>query len=66
LSKHVLRDWDYAPTGRDEAMEHAFRDFEKNYMEAGPHRIGRIYKKAVYREYTDAKFNHLLARSVDE
>jgi len=47
-------------------MEHAFRDFEKNYMEAGPHRIGRIYKKAVYREYTDAKFNHLLARSVDE
>jgi len=59
-------DWDYAPLGRDEAMGHAFGEFEKNYVEAGPHRIGRIYKKAIYREYTDAKFNRLMTRSADE
>jgi len=43
-------EWDYAPLGRDEAMGHPFDGFEKNYMEAGPHHIGRIYKKAIYRE----------------
>ena len=59
-------DWDYTPLGRDEAMGHPFGEFEKNYVEAGPHRIGRIYKKVVYREYTDAKFNRLLTRSADE
>jgi FtsP/CotA-like multicopper oxidase with cupredoxin domain len=58
--------WDYAPLGRDEAMGHSFGEFEKNYTEAGPHRIGRIYKKAIYREYTDAKFNRLMTRSSDE
>jgi FtsP/CotA-like multicopper oxidase with cupredoxin domain len=59
-------DWDYAPSGRDEAMGHPFDGFEKNYMEAGPHRIGRIYRKAVYREYVDAKFNQLKVRPSDE
>jgi FtsP/CotA-like multicopper oxidase with cupredoxin domain len=59
-------EWDYAPLGRDEAMGHPFDGFEKNYMEAGPHHIGRIYKKAVYREYTDAKFNQPMIRSADE
>jgi hypothetical protein len=32
-------DWDYAPSGRDEAMGHPFHDFARIYMEAGPHRI---------------------------
>src|SRR5258708_30962463 len=59
-------DWDYAPSGRDEAMGHPFGEFEKNYMESGPHRIGREYKKAVYREYTDARFKQLVAGSADE
>jgi FtsP/CotA-like multicopper oxidase with cupredoxin domain len=35
-------------------------------MEPGPHRVGRIYKKCIYREYTDAKFNRLLERSPEE
>ncbi len=59
-------EWNYAPMGKDEAMGHAFHDFEKNYMEAGPHRIGRVYKKAIYREYTDAKFNRVMERSGDD
>ena len=43
--------WDYAPSGRDEAMGHPFDEVEKPYVESGPHRIGRVYKKAIYREY---------------
>ena len=59
-------DWDYAPSGRDEAMGGAFEDFEKNYVRAGTHRIGRVYKKAVYREYFDAKFNRLVERPAEQ
>jgi len=58
--------WDYAPSGRDEAMGHPFDDIEKLYTESGPHRIGRVYKKAIYREYTDATFSKLKTRPPDE
>jgi FtsP/CotA-like multicopper oxidase with cupredoxin domain len=59
-------DWDYAPSGKDDAMGHLFDEFENNYMESGPHKIGRVYKKAIYREYFDAKFNRLIPRSAEE
>jgi manganese oxidase len=59
-------DWDYAPTGRDEAMGHPFDELQKGYTEAGPHHIGRIYKKAVYREYIDGTFTTLKKRGTDE
>jgi hypothetical protein len=36
--------WDYAPTGRDEAMGHSFDELQQGYTEPGPHHIGRIYK----------------------
>jgi FtsP/CotA-like multicopper oxidase with cupredoxin domain len=58
--------WDYAPSGQDEAMGHPFDDFENNYMAPGPNRIGRIYKKAIYREYIDAKFRRLKPRPLEE
>jgi Multicopper oxidase len=54
--------WDYAPSGRDEAMGHPFDELQKVYTESGPHRIGRVYKKAIYREYTDGSFSTLKAR----
>lgn len=58
--------WDYAPSGRDQAMGHPFDEIEKLYTEAGPHRLGRVYKKAVYREYTDASFSTVKPRAADE
>jgi manganese oxidase len=58
--------WDYAPTGRDEAMGHPFDELQKGYTEASAHHIGRIYKKAVYREYTDDTFTSLKPRGADE
>jgi len=58
--------WDYAPSGRDEAMGMPFDDTGKLYTESGPHRIGRVYKKAIYREYTDATFSTLKVRPQEE
>jgi manganese oxidase len=55
--------WDYAPSGRDEAMGCDFDDLQKAYAEPGPHRIGRVYKKAIYREYTDSSFSKLKDRA---
>jgi FtsP/CotA-like multicopper oxidase with cupredoxin domain len=47
-------------------MGHLFDHFENNSMQRGPHKIGRVYKKVIYREYVDAKFNRLKARRPDE
>ena len=58
--------WDYAPSGRHEAMGMEFDDIGKAFTQSGPHRIGRVYKKAVYHEYTDATFSTLKQRSPDE
>jgi FtsP/CotA-like multicopper oxidase with cupredoxin domain len=55
-------DWDYAPSGIDQMMNMPFESIAKSYMEHGPHRIGHIYKKAIYREYTDATFSVLKPR----
>ncbi len=59
-------EWDYTPAGRDEAMGMEFDAVAKSIVDAGPHRIGHIYKKAVYREYTDGTFSKLKVRSADE
>jgi len=58
--------WDYAPSGRDEAMGMDFDPIGKGFAESGPHQIGRINKKAVYREYTDATFTTLKPRSPED
>ena len=58
--------WDYAPTGRDEAMGHPFDALQKVYTESGPHQVGRAYKKAIYREYTDDTFKVLKPRRADD
>jgi hypothetical protein len=58
--------WDYTPSGRDEAMGRDFDAVGKAFTQSGPHRIGHIYKKAVYREYTDATFSTLKQRDPDE
>ena len=58
--------WDYAPSGRDEAMGMEFDAIAKGYAEPGPHQIGRINKKAIYREYTDGTFTKLKTRPPEE
>ena len=55
--------WDYAPSGRDEAMGMPFDDVAKGFVETSADHIGRVYKKAIYHEYTDATFTTIKPRS---
>ncbi|KAM9846219.1 ferroxidase HEPHL1 [Aulostomus maculatus] len=56
--------WDYAPTGKNllngknvENDEHA-----SVFLTKGPQRIGSVYKKAMFRQYTDATYSQLVPR----
>jgi predicted small lipoprotein YifL len=55
--------WDYAPSGMNLTAGRPFNDIEKPWMEPGKHTIGRKWKKALYREYTDATFKTLKPRA---
>ena len=59
-------EWNYTPTGRDEAMGMPFDAIARTFTQPGPHQIGSLNKKAVYREYTDATFRTLKARPSDQ
>ncbi len=54
--------WDYAPTGADRITGRAFEGFGTLMMTSAPDRIGRVYRKAIYREYTDSTFQTLKPR----
>ena len=58
-------DWDYAPDGVNKMMGMKFDGYAKVFTERGPHRIGTVYRKALYREYTDDTFSHLKPRSAE-
>jgi len=54
--------WDYGPGGTNRITGQPFGKDESQWMANGPHRIGKVYKKAVYREYSDATFTSLKPR----
>lgn len=56
-------DWDYAPGGFNKMMGMKFEGYSKVFTEHGPHRIGTVYRKAIYREYTDDTFSRLQPRA---
>jgi manganese oxidase len=56
-------EWDYAPSGMNKMMGMKFEGYPLTYVEQGPHRIGKVYRKAIYREYTDESFAHLKPRA---
>lgn len=58
-------DWDYAPTDSNLITGSAWGEFDKFVMARGPDRIGHIYHKAVYREYTDSTFTTLKPRTAE-
>jgi FtsP/CotA-like multicopper oxidase with cupredoxin domain len=55
-------DWDYAPLGIDIMTGKPFEGTAAAYTQPGPNHIGHIYRKAVYREYTDGTFATRKAR----
>jgi FtsP/CotA-like multicopper oxidase with cupredoxin domain len=58
--------WDYAPSGMNKITGQPFGPTENVFMANGPDRIGHVYKKALYREYTDATFTKLKPRGPAE
>ena len=59
-------DWDYAPSGLNKMMGMKFDGYAATFIEKGPHRIGKVYRKAIYREYTDDSFTKLKPRPADQ
>jgi manganese oxidase len=50
-------EWNYAPAGMDQMTGKPFEGETKIWTERGKDRLGTIYRKAVYREYTDETFS---------
>ncbi|KAM8835976.1 ferroxidase HEPHL1 [Synchiropus picturatus] len=50
--------WDYAPSGKNLLTSVDIDDDENaaEFLQNGPARIGRVYMKAMYREFTDGTF----------
>ena len=49
--------WDYAPSGRNDITGEPFTEDENVFVANGPTRIGHVYRKSLYRAYTDATFS---------
>jgi manganese oxidase len=56
-------EWDYAPGEINKMMGMKFDGYAATFMQRGPHSIGKVYRKAIYREYTDASFTRLKPRA---
>lgn len=56
--------WDYAPSGKNLLNGKAIADDEhaSAFLEEGPYHIGSVYKKAMFRQYTDATYSRLAPR----
>uniref|UniRef100_A0A674K7B4 ferroxidase n=1 Tax=Terrapene triunguis TaxID=2587831 RepID=A0A674K7B4_9SAUR len=54
----VEENWDYAPTGKDLITGQSLTEDEhaSEFVKRGANRIGRIYKKAVYKQFTDGTY----------
>ena len=59
-------EWDYAPLGIDMMTGQAFEGTSAAYTQPGPNHIGHIYRKAIYREYTDDTFRTRKPRAAQD
>jgi manganese oxidase len=58
-------EWDYAPHNMDHMTGKPFDKSTMIWVEKGKDRIGQVYRKAIYREYTDSTFQTLKPRTVE-
>ncbi|HZU06930.1 MAG TPA: multicopper oxidase domain-containing protein [Chloroflexota bacterium] len=49
-------DWNYAPSDINQITGRPYSKEARVFVEGGETRIGRVYRKALFREYTDASF----------
>ncbi|HET7272665.1 MAG TPA: multicopper oxidase domain-containing protein [Rubrobacter sp.] len=59
-------DWDYAPDGVNDISGRPFDHEEDIFVRQGEHRIGKTYRKALYREYTSVSFSEPKERPQDQ
>lgn len=52
-------EWDYAPSGLNQITGEDFDDEANVFVQNGDDRIGKVYLKSQYREYTDGSFSTL-------
>jgi FtsP/CotA-like multicopper oxidase with cupredoxin domain len=57
--------WNYAPSGKNLITGTPFGEDENVFVKRGSDRIGHVYVKALYREYTDASFTTLKPRPAE-
>ena len=50
-------DWDYAPSNLNQMTGRPFEGRSLRWVGEAADRIGKVYRKAVYREFTDASFS---------
>ena len=58
-----LVDWDYAPSGTNKISGAPFTAIDSFIMAPQQEFLGRVYRKAIYREYTDSTFTTQKPRS---
>ena len=56
-------EWNYAPAGTNLITGKPFGEVENVFVGVGPDRIGPVYTKSVFQEYTDATFTSLRPRA---
>lgn len=57
--------WDYAPAGKSLISNAEWNDVQRPFMTAGDMHVGRLARKAIYREYTDSTFATLKPRPAE-
>ncbi|XP_061096678.1 ceruloplasmin [Conger conger] len=57
-------EWDYAPSEKNIILNKTIHDDEHagKFLEPGDTRIGRVYKKAVYQQYSDATYKQMIEK----
>jgi FtsP/CotA-like multicopper oxidase with cupredoxin domain len=58
-------DWNYAPAEMDHMTHKPYEDVARYFVQNTPQYIGRIFRKAVYREYIDDSFTKLKPRALE-
>ena len=61
----VETEWNYAPANMDLMTSKPFEGETKIWTEHGKDRIGNVYRKAIYREYTDETFTAQKKRATE-
>ena len=58
-------EWDFAPAGRNLITDADWNDIQRPFVTAGDMHVGRLARKAIYREYTDSTFSTLKPRPTE-